>query len=48
MIKVKKDLSKIPKCLQNTKAYNCKDVKTELKNIYNKKCCYCETKKTQY
>ncbi len=44
MIKVKKDLSKIPDCLQNGKAYNCDDVKEELKNIYQYKCCYCETK----
>ncbi len=47
MIKVKKDLSKIPDCLKNGGAYNCEDVKTELKKVYNKKCCYCETKLTK-
>jgi len=47
MIKVTKDLDTIPECLQNNEKYDCKDVKTELRKIYNSKCCYCETKLTK-
>ena len=47
MIKVEKDLNSVPDCLKSGKAYNCEDVKIELKKVYNKKCCYCETKLTK-
>ncbi len=47
MIKVEKNIGIVPKCLESNKAYNCDDVKRELRLVYNSKCCYCETKLTK-
>ena len=44
MIKVKKDLSEIPECLENGGKYNCDDVMKKLESIYHGKCAYCEQK----
>lgn len=44
MIKINKNISEVPECLEKGGAHNCEDVKAELKSIYNNKCCYCETK----
>ena len=42
MININKDLSEIPKSLKKEKSYKNPDVKIDLKELYNSKCCYCE------
>ena len=43
MIKINKDLSEIPKSLQEGKSYTSEDIKKDLAKFHNYKCYYCET-----
>lgn len=43
MIKVEKDFLAVPESLKNGGKYNVEDVKAALIEVYNKKCCYCES-----